>query len=1181
MSLEIIRFLGFPVLLINLLLIFLARANRVLWWSSFSLVLIVIANSLGLLFQFFPLSPLQFTLILILTLTTTLLYPVSWQLSINPINTPLRVLVRERGLKIYLRGLALGGIIFLSLYFLSSFLPRFFGYFDGSGPYQILYGIFALLFFNMLFELHKTKLEIQSSSIMVWWLLVLSGSIYLLGFLLSIIAPYKTELNFAIFLLNNMSAWMLFGALFFYSQSEGYGMIFDQLHDSIFRVNSKGQLLNSNLASIKLFGFTGADFGKDITHKIQSIIPFEIREKKSQGNYQQVLQSGDQKLTFFVDTHVYETSWEGNYSVIAVRDITDEVSAQNGLKQKISELELLYKLSTVTNKTGSLQKLFQQTCDIALSLMHAEQIVVMVHKPKIWFLYGDPILEESSPVLEEVRSELALNGKFETQVDITDRPVQSLLNNQYWLSAFQLISTRQKIGEICFLYLEQNRDENQSEFFVYQIVEQLSLAISKILLLDNLEQQIDDRTKELLSVNKKLQDEIAEKEKNSRLLIEKKASLENLVKELNYINHLNRLMNQINLPLEEALRQSVNIITDALFKTDEGGVYLKYHSHLFQSENFSSDDKSKYVDFPGLSHKRRLSDNSEFSLEIKAHASQNEEIQLVNKNKRFLDTVFEQMIVFVENKLANKQLEDNLEFLQVMVETIPHPVLYKDRASNYLGCNQLFASQLFGMDKKEILGKSALDFAEILDPENARTYIKKDQELFNNPGIQRYEASVDCKDGVLRDFLYNRQTFQNSKGDVVGIVGIMVDITSMKQITKDLSRLAIAVESAAEAVVMMSVSGKIGFVNQAFADILGLEKENIIHQNFEEFLGGNDDHDFYQEMLKLNQEREIWTGHFVFMNRDGQMLEHSITSAPIIEAAGEIRDIVLVMRDLTKQRIMEQRLNQAQKLESIGQLAAGIAHEINTPTQYVYNNFFFLQDVFSTIDEILNALTEYVKRDGNYDKEKMLDLLKPIDLDFLQTEIPAALASSVKGLERVSKIVLAMKEFSYPGTVELVLTDVNHNIENTITVSRNEWKYVSDLKFEKQEDLPQVLCLPGELNQVILNLIVNAAHAIEEHKQLDPSVKGQIIVRSLEKNGFVQISVSDNGLGIPENIQNKIFDPFFTTKKIGKGTGQGLTIAYDVVVNKLKGRIWFETVENEGTTFFIDLPCENCQDENK
>ena len=402
----------------------------------------------------------------------------------------------------------------------------------------------------------------------------------------------------------------------------------------------------------------------------------------------------------------------------------------------------------------------------------------------------------------------------------------------------------------------------------------------------------------------------------------------------------------------------------------------------------------------------------------------------------------------------------------------------------------------------------------------------------------------------------------------------------MKQITKDLSRLAIAVESAAEAVVMMSVSGKIGFINQALIEILGIEKEKIMYQNFEELLVRDVDHDSYQEMLKLNLAREIWTGYFVFATRDGQMLEHSVTSAPILESEGEIRDVVLVMRDLSKLRIMEQRLNQSQKLESIGQLAAGIAHEINTPTQYVYNNFFFLQDVFSVIEEILDALSEYVKLNGDYDKQKMLDLLQPVDLNFLKTEIPAALTSSVKGLERVSRIVLAMKEFSHPGTVEMVLTDINHNIENTITVSRNEWKYLSDLRFEGQENIPQVLCLPGELNQVLLNLIVNAAHAIEEHKQLDPSLKGQIIIRSTEKQGFVEISVNDNGMGIPENIQNKVFDPFFTTKKIGKGTGQGLTIAYDVVVNKLKGKIWFETIENEGSTFYIAIPCSECHGNN-
>jgi signal transduction histidine kinase len=163
-----------------------------------------------------------------------------------------------------------------------------------------------------------------------------------------------------------------------------------------------------------------------------------------------------------------------------------------------------------------------------------------------------------------------------------------------------------------------------------------------------------------------------------------------------------------------------------------------------------------------------------------------------------------------------------------------------------------------------------------------------------------------------------------------------------------------------------------------------------------------------------------------------------------------------------------------------------------------------------------------------------------------------------------------MKEFSHPDSAEKTATDLNRSIESTITVARNEWKYVSEMTTEFDQQLPAVLCFPGDINQVVLNLIVNAAHAIKE--SLKEGEKGQITVRTRLDGDFAEISVSDTGSGIPEAIRSRVFDPFFTTKEVGKGTGQGLALAYTVVVKKHGGKIWFETEVGKGTTFFITLP---------
>jgi signal transduction histidine kinase len=206
-------------------------------------------------------------------------------------------------------------------------------------------------------------------------------------------------------------------------------------------------------------------------------------------------------------------------------------------------------------------------------------------------------------------------------------------------------------------------------------------------------------------------------------------------------------------------------------------------------------------------------------------------------------------------------------------------------------------------------------------------------------------------------------------------------------------------------------------------------------------------------------------------------------------------------------------------------------------------------------------------------------MAKQIDLDFLVSEIPQAIDGSLKGIERVTKIVSAMKEFSHPGRREKAITDINHAIENTIIVSRNEWKYAAEMVTDLDPELPHIPCLVDEFNQVILNLINNAADAIREAQSTrQDNEMGNISISTKRADSWVIVMVSDNGTGIPANIRERVFDPFFTTKEVGKGTGQGLLISYDVIVNKLGGKISFETEAGKGTTFIIHLPIEPIQE---
>jgi signal transduction histidine kinase len=276
-----------------------------------------------------------------------------------------------------------------------------------------------------------------------------------------------------------------------------------------------------------------------------------------------------------------------------------------------------------------------------------------------------------------------------------------------------------------------------------------------------------------------------------------------------------------------------------------------------------------------------------------------------------------------------------------------------------------------------------------------------------------------------------------------------------------------------------------------------------------------------------------------------------------------------------ERQTMEAQLRQAQKLEALGTLAGGIAHEINTPTQYVGDNIRFLKNSFADLGAVLECARALRNAAESAPQLALLATAQReaevvADLDFLRTEIPTAIAQSLDGVDRIRQIVLAVKEFSHPDVKEVTAVDLNHAIETTITVSRNQWKYIAEVELALAPDLPRVPCRGGEINQVLLNLIVNAAHAVEAKGQ----GTGKITVATARRDGWAEIRVTDTGTGIPREICDRIFDPFFTTKAPGKGTGQGLAICHTIVVQKHGGSIEVDSILGKGATFVVRLPLE-------
>jgi signal transduction histidine kinase len=276
------------------------------------------------------------------------------------------------------------------------------------------------------------------------------------------------------------------------------------------------------------------------------------------------------------------------------------------------------------------------------------------------------------------------------------------------------------------------------------------------------------------------------------------------------------------------------------------------------------------------------------------------------------------------------------------------------------------------------------------------------------------------------------------------------------------------------------------------------------------------------------------------------------------------------------QHAQAQLLN-SQKLEAIGGLAAGVAHEINTPIQFIGDNARFLSEAFDDLAAFHQAaleLGEAVKECGGCPDvtDAFYAAMEEADLEFLREELPIAATQTLEGVGRVAEIVRALKDFSHPGEEVKSPLDLNKSIESTLTICRNEWKYVAEVETDLDPDLPMVSALGGPVNQALLIVIVNAAQALAE--KLPDGEKGLITIATRVDGNAVVVSIEDDAGGIPEHIQDRIFEPFFTTKEVGKGSGQGLAIARAVMVEQHDGELSFEVRPGVGTTFFLRFPTD-------
>ena len=454
-----------------------------------------------------------------------------------------------------------------------------------------------------------------------------------------------------------------------------------------------------------------------------------------------------------------------------------------------------------------------------------------------------------------------------------------------------------------------------------------------------------------------------------------------------------------------------------------------------------------------------------------------------------------------------------------------------------------------------------------------------------------------------------RHTEKMSHGDLSQQIDIVSNdeignlASSFNQMTAKLQKTMVSkdyvdniIRSMTDSLIIVSPDGNIETVNAATSALLGYEEKELIGQPVNYIFAEEAFRD--AKIAELIKKEAVTNINANYCTKDGKEVPMLLSGAAMKDPAANLKAIVIVARDMRDSKLIaelqaiteqlceeiaerkqtEEKLSQAQKLKAVGQLAAGIAHEINTPTQYIASNIDFLGDAFEDISSLMaqyHILLESAKQGSiSQDHAEAADnALEEADWEYLKEEVPAAVSQAKEGTQRVTTIVRAMKEFSHPSSKEKVPSDLVRIITNTTTVCQNEWKNIADLETDFAPDLPSVPCIADEIGQVILNIMVNAAHAISD-KLGDNSEgkKGTIKITARTNGENAEILIQDSGSGIPEDLQKQIFDPFFTTKEVGQGSGQGLAIAHDVIANKHGGELTFETEMDKGTTFIIRLP---------
>ncbi len=479
-------------------------------------------------------------------------------------------------------------------------------------------------------------------------------------------------------------------------------------------------------------------------------------------------------------------------------------------------------------------------------------------------------------------------------------------------------------------------------------------------------------------------------------------------------------------------------------------------------------------------------------------------------------------------------------------------------------------------DPAYLIGKKLYEVLHISD-----THIF-DMVKANLESIVNYECRVSHDEEIYITLHFTPITLQDESNYIVTIN----DISSLKKAQEDLklshSQIQYLLSAIDSILIGVSKEDMITHWNRTAEKVFGIYQNEAIGKNIIGFtIPWEWDKIYIGVTNAIIEKRPITLPDVRYDSGDGQKRLLGITVNPVMDEEGNLLGYLIFGRDITEKRINESEILQAQKLQSIGQLAAGVAHEINTPAQYVNDNLHFIKDTVNDLENLMLMCDSLFStlHTAKQLPDKLHHLLneidgikQKIDYDYCKSELPKAVEQSLEGVGKIVSIVKSLKSFAHPDTQRKISINLHALLNDVITISRNEWKYIADLVTKYKDIDIMVPCYPNQLNQVFLNMIINARDAIQEAIDKKILERGVIEVSTNTNLEYAIVSIKDNGTGIPENIQSRIFDPFFTTKEAGKGTGQGLAIAHSIIYEKHKGMIRVESDYGKGTTFYVYLP---------